>query len=162
MTLLRPLMLLLTALATAAPLAVDAEPAVAQDHAHSHHHSAPAASPSRAHGGTHAHGMHEAQSPAPEVRVQIERDAMGGWNLRLATRHFRFSPERVNEPHEPGTGHAHIYVNGTKFARLYGPWFHLPALGAGRHTLRVSLNTNDHREYAHQGRPIEWSAVVEE
>lgn len=120
-----------------------------------HHHDAD-------HGHAHAHGLHEAEAPIPQLQVQVLRDAAGGWNLRLRVDNFRFTPEAVNQTHQPGTGHAHVYINGEKHGRIYGAWHHLAPLGPGRHQLRVSLNTNDHREYAHQGRPIEQVVFVEE
>ena len=57
--------------------------------------------------------------------------------------------------HRPGEGHAHLYVDDRKIARLYAPWFHLDSLPPGTHTLRVELNSNDHRPLTHRGKIIE-------
>lgn len=73
---------------------------------------------------------------------------MSGWNLRLKTTNFEFSPENANGPHQAGEGHAHLYVNGKKRARLYGRWFHIDRLPPGRVALTVTLNSNDHRPLA--------------
>ena len=51
----------------------------------------------------------------------------------------------------PGTGHAHVYINGVKLGRLYGHWMHLTGLKAGEHTIKVTLNSNDHQDYALNG-----------
>lgn len=56
--------------------------------------------------------------------------------------------------HKPGEGHAHVYVNGAKIGRLYGPWLHLPNLPKGEVTVEVTLNANDHRPLAVNGAPI--------
>ena len=43
---------------------------------------------------------------------------------------------------------------------MYGPWIALPALEPGMHTIRVALNTNDHRDYTWNGMPVEASVEV--
>jgi hypothetical protein len=93
-------------------------------------------------------------TPAPTLALEVSRDAVAGWNVRLLTSHFTFSPERASGAHVPGEGHAHLYLNGDKLARLYGPWFHLDALPPGDHELTATLNTNDHAAYAINETPI--------
>jgi hypothetical protein len=78
--------------------------------------------------------------------------------VRIETRHFRFAEELVDQPHQPGTGHAHLYVGGMKLGRLYGPDARINALPPGRHEVRVTLNTNDHRAYVANGRVLGASA----
>ena len=90
---------------------------------------------------------------APTLRAWLTPDPVSGWNLRLATRNFRFAPERAGNDHEDGEGHAHVYVDGAKVARLYGAWLHLPALAPDA-VVEVSLNANDHRPLAVAGRPL--------
>ncbi|MGI6125774.1 MAG: ZIP family metal transporter [Planifilum sp.] len=124
-------------------------------HAHSHeHHAAP---PAAGAAGHHHHAPVEVAegSPVPAVELIVTPDEAGGWNIHVATSRFRFAPERVNQGHRPGEGHAHLYVNGRKIARLYASWFHLDSLPPGTHTLRVELNSNDHRPLMHQGQIIE-------
>jgi len=41
-----------------------------------------------------------------------------------------------------GEGHAHLYLDGEKVARVYGRWFHIPEPGPGAHSVRVTLNAN--------------------
>ena len=87
-------------------------------------------------------------SSAPTLKVQVEPDPKSGWNLQLSTANFRFSPENASGAHRPGEGHAHLYVNGKKRARLYSHWFHIDQLPKGEVELSVTLNSNDHRTLA--------------
>ncbi len=99
--------------------------------------------------GTGAHG-HDTMvtvaegDDAPTVLVEAFQDPMSGWNLKVTTTNFRFSPENASGPNVDGEGHAHVYINGTKLGRLYGPWMHLGNLPTGDVTIKVSLNGNNH------------------
>ncbi len=106
--------------------------AVAADAPHQHHH----------------HGKLEvdARQPLPQVSVLAAKDSMSGWNIQVKTQNFQFAPERVNSSAISGEGHAHIFVDGIKVARLYAPWFHLPQQKSGKHLIRVTLNANTHEE----------------
>jgi len=95
----------------------------------------------------------------PTVKLEVFKDSAAGWNLHLITENFIFAPEKINQVANGNEGHAHIYVNGKKIARLYGSWYHLSGLAQGSHLIRVSLNANDHSEFVFNGEPIE--AIVE-
>lgn len=96
----------------------------------------------------------------PEITMEITKDAVSGYNIHLMTKHFTFAPQRASGDHVEGEGHAHVYVNDEKITRLYGEWAHI-ALPEGKNKVEVSLNANDHREYADQyGVPIIASEVV--
>lgn len=97
---------------------------------------------------------------APELALQVEKDAVDGWNVTLVTRNFAFTPEAVNGPHLPNSGHAHLYVNGVKLARVYGSRVHVPELPPGQHVIRVSLSSNDHAYYMVDGAQIAAEQVV--
>ena len=60
----------------------------------------------------------------------------------------------MGTPHVPGTGHAHLYLNGLKLGRLYVPSARIGALPPGDHMVRVTLNANDHRAYVVDGDPV--------
>ena len=108
--------------------------------------------------GDHQHGEPLALPPgpnAPTLGIAITPDPKSGWNLRIETTNFRFSPENASGPHRAGEGHAHAYVNGRKVARVYGPWFHLDALPKGEVAVTVTLNSNDHRPLAVEDAPLE-------
>ncbi|MGH3739658.1 MAG: hypothetical protein ACRDT6_29260 [Micromonosporaceae bacterium] len=105
----------------------------------------------------HGHKLRDIPAEgAPSVTVRVTPDPHGGWNVALTTPGFRFTPDQVNREVAAGTGHAHIYVDGTKYARLYAPWYHLPAsaIGAGDHQVWVTLNANDHTVWAVSGKAI--------
>lgn len=97
---------------------------------------------------------------AAAVRLQVQKDSKSGWNLHVITERFRFAPERAGQQARPQEGHAHLYLDGTKIARLYGPWYHLApsAVPRGEHTLTVSLTANDHTAWAVNGKPIQATA----
>lgn len=96
----------------------------------------------------------EAGQPLPKLKVQALADTVSGWNIHIQVDNFRFAPEHVNQDHQPGEGHAHIYVDGQKVARVYGPWYHLSLNGQPAQQLRVELNANTHAPLLHQGKPI--------
>ena len=110
-------------------------------------------------GGVSGHGhldmLDLAGSSAPTLDVQVTKDPDQGWNLRVLTTGFTFSPANAGRAHVPGEGHAHVYVNGRKVARLYGSWMHIATLPAGVVEILVTLNANDHRLLSVGGMPVE-------
>ncbi len=109
-------------------------------------------------GGDHAR-MHSqpimlAAAEAPDLTFSVTPDPISGHNLQVVTQGFTFAPQHASGAHVAGEGHAHIYVNGAKLARLYGPWLHLPALPKGEVTVEVTLTANDHRPLMVDGEAI--------
>ena len=96
----------------------------------------------------------------PAIDVALLPDSESGWNAELHIQKFRFTPERTGASHVMGEGHVHLEIDGVKIARWYGSWGHIPWLPRGEHELRVSLNTNDHQEYALGDVPIAWSTTL--
>ncbi|WP_329316338.1 MULTISPECIES: hypothetical protein [unclassified Streptomyces] len=94
---------------------------------------------------------------APQVQLTARPDSEDGWNLQLTVKNFRFTPDSTGGAALPGAGHAHLELDGRKLARLYGPWFHLPAsqVPEGAHTLTVRLYADDHTAWAVAGKTIE-------
>ncbi|MEP3442481.1 MAG: hypothetical protein ABJN72_13480 [Sulfitobacter sp.] len=94
--------------------------------------------------------------PVPAVNHLMFPDIMDGYNVQIITQNFTFTPAAINRAPKDNEGHAHIYVNDTKIARIYGNWYHLPAemLASGDNKVRVTLNANDHSEWAVDGVPI--------
>ena len=123
---------------------------------------------------THAHGQdthgsdaHAAMSQEPlESEIPVifaiaaEVEDGGGVNVRIGTRRWNWAPQNVNAAHVPGEGHAHIYVNGEKLNRVYGPYYHIPGLSPGDHEIRVTLNANSHNALTLNGEPIEATTTV--
>ncbi len=69
----------------------------------------------RAHDHAHLHSQVEVDPDnAPEVSIEVVKDALVGWNVYVAVENFRFAPERVNQANIPNEGHAHLYLNGKK------------------------------------------------
>lgn len=87
---------------------------------------------------------------APTITHLVFPDKMDGYNVQLLTENFRFTPAAINREVVSNSGHAHLYVNGKKVSRIYSNWFHLPSkwLKPGVNYVTVSLNANDHSEWA--------------
>lgn len=92
-----------------------------------------------------------AGAPAPTLAISLAPDPVSGLNLHIQTTNFTFAPEHSGGPHVPGEGHAHLYVDGVKIARLYGPWAHIAELPLGAGELSVILTSNDHKTLAVNG-----------
>lgn len=94
--------------------------------------------------------------PVPSLRLRLERDSMDGFNLSLDTRDFRFTPESVGSASVPNEGHAHLYLNGEKVARMYSSRHHVPSamLRDGVNRVEVEFSTNDHAVWSFAGQPI--------
>lgn len=113
---------------------------------------------------THSHPMREVAAglPVPAVTHLVFPDAMDGYNIQILTENFTFTPSAINRDIVPNEGHAHLYVNGEKVLRVYGRWVHLPAsfLVTGANVVTVTLNANDHSEWANDGMAIGSSVIV--
>ena len=106
--------------------------------------------------GKHDHGeLVEAEGAVPTLMAKITPDPVSGWNLHLTTTQFTFAPAQAGATHVSGEGHAHVYANGQKIARVYGHWFHIDHLPEGDVELSVTLNTNDHRTISVDGTAVE-------
>ncbi len=97
---------------------------------------------------------------SPSVNHLMFPDMMDGYNIQILTNNFTFTPANINRAPVDNEGHAHIYVNGIKIARVYGNWYHLSGalLQPGENDIRVTLNANDHGEWTVDGIPV--SSVV--
>ncbi len=98
---------------------------------------------------------------APGLKISLTQDPMAGWNLQVLPRNFRFAPENASAEDKPGEGHAHVYVNGQKLARLYGNWMHIPDLPKGEVEVEVSLNANSHSALTVDDEPVATSVTVQ-
>ena len=116
--------------------------------------------------GAHDHTMHDHSNlrawdgPAPDLNLAFTRAPDDqGVNLHVVSTGFSWAPEDVDTPSNPGNGHAHIYINGEKIMRAYGPWTHLPHVAPGD-IVNVTLNTNDHETWAVDGEPIQAQIII--
>lgn len=112
-------------------------------------------------------GGHGSMSHDPlvsEVPVGLELSAQaddsGGVSVHIMAHNWTWAPENVNGPHVPGEGHAHIYVDGEKVNRVYGPNYYLQGLSEGEHHISVTLNANSHNELLVDGKKVEAMAMV--
>lgn len=107
------------------------------------------------------HPMREVVSVnAPSLTITVEKDSMDGWNITLAPENFEFTPDQAGDDGVPNKGHAHLYIDGAKVARLYGVHYHMPDLPAGQYEVVVTLSSNDHAYYTLDGERIEARATI--
>ncbi|WP_155055466.1 hypothetical protein [Streptomyces blattellae] len=99
---------------------------------------------------------------APEVGVEVQPDADGGWDVRLTVRNFRFSPAGTKAEAVAGRGLAHLFVDGRRVARLRTPEYRLPAglVQRGTHHVTARLYADDGTVWAVDGEPIERTADI--
>lgn len=95
----------------------------------------------------------------PTIKAELKTDPFSGFNLHLLTNNFTFAPEASGLKHKDGMGHAHVYVDGQKFARLYSDWHHIDEIPKGAKQILITLNSNDHRPLVFRDKII--SAVIE-
>ena len=87
-------------------------------------------------------------------KAEVFQDPISGWNLYIETEDFKFTPENVSSKHVPGSGHAHLMINGNKVARIYSNWFHIPQLEYHIKELEITLNSNSHAIMSVNEKPI--------
>ena len=124
------------------------------DHGDPVHHAAMSAADMTAHAARHDAPLEVDGARAPSVKIAVKPDPMAGWNLHVVTKDFTFAPDQASGHHVPGQGHAHVYANGVKLSRLYGPWMHLDTLPLGHVEIEVTLTSNDHRPLTVGGEPV--------
>ena len=133
----------------------DTSKATMADDSHSHADDMPEQT-------SHAHDMFVVDAAmAPQItNMMATKDTKSGWNLMIQTENFTFSPQNASGDHVDGEGHAHIYIDGKKITRLYSHNYYLGELSEGEHSIRVTLNTNDHKDYAVNGQVVEATQTV--
>ena len=101
--------------------------------------------------------------PLPSMSLRLTRDRMDGFNLYLDTTNFRFTPQNLGGTIIANEGHAHLYVNGEKVARMYSPWHHLSekALRPGINRIEVEFSANDHSVWGAAGQPIGTDVLID-
>ena len=96
------------------------------------------------------------------VSVRIGATVKPGGNVQvfITTENWSWAPDDVDSDHVPGSGHAHIYVDGEKIDRVFGPTYVLTGLSPGVREVRVTLNANSHNELLVDGEPVEDTVMV--
>ena len=112
-------------------------------------------------GHDHATAEHQGR-PLPTVSIEVIPDTKSGYNLRIDTTNFSFTPSTVGVGQAYNQGHAHVYVNGIKAGRVYGQWHYLDDdwFSPGENTVAVSLNSDDHSEWLADGSHIMAEVLV--
>ncbi|RFU87319.1 hypothetical protein DY218_07875 [Streptomyces triticagri] len=102
------------------------------------------------------------RADAPSAELTVRPDSEDGWNLKVSASRFRFTPDSVGGAAIAGRGHAHLYVDDRKVARVYGSWHHLPgsAVPRGTHRITVRLYADDHTVWAVGGKAVQATAEV--
>ena len=98
----------------------------------------------------------------PSISLKATPALGNGWIISTNVKNFSFAPERASEKHLNGEGHMHLYINNKKTARLYGFPYYLNNLKIGDHEIKVTLNSNDHRDYKLSGKTIEQSIKIKQ
>lgn len=105
------------------------------------------------HDGLEISNMSEVE--IPEINGWIEQDQTGSWMLKINTKNFAFKPEKLGSNEQRiNEGHAHLYMNGDKKNRIYGPYYDLGTLKPGVYKVQVTLNTNNHKVLMYNGKEI--------
>lgn len=107
-----------------------------------------------AHDMAHTTALEVPALDAPEIALELTRDPVEGYNLRVQATNFTFTPQAAGLEDVAGEGHAHVYINGKKLGRLYGEWMHIAHLPQGNVIVKVTLNSNAHRPLTVAGQPI--------
>ncbi len=94
----------------------------------------------------------------PKVEVELTEDLKSGYNLKIITENFTFTPDKASmDDQTQNEGHAHLFINGEKIARIYSTHFHIDdsLLVEGGNEVKVTLNANDHSQWAVDGEVLE-------
>ena len=101
-----------------------------------------------------------ATETVPTVDFVVTKDLMGdGWTVHATTTNFTFTPEHLNQAPVPGEGHMHLYIDNELIVML-SPWYHIDSFTKGTHTIKISLNNNDHSVYTSNGNQIETTKTL--
>ncbi|WP_121062663.1 copper chaperone PCu(A)C [Chachezhania antarctica] len=117
-------------------------------------------------GSDHMAHMADAESadspgPAPTLSMSAKaRGESGPWDITLTTGNFAFVRVEDGTPDRSGEGHAHLYLNGLKLGRVYSDTASIGALLPGTYRVTVALNTNTHRPYMADGKPVTAQATI--
>lgn len=114
-----------------------------------------------------SHGVREIPEgvPVPRIGLRLYKDDMSGFNLELDLVGYRLLPpleDVMARESEIPEGHAHLYVNGNKMARIYGRYTHVPEdwLKQGVNVITVSLNHHHHDAWVKDGKEIQATLTI--
>ncbi|WP_308367900.1 MULTISPECIES: hypothetical protein [unclassified Microbulbifer] len=104
-----------------------------------------------------------AANPVPKISLRFYRDEISGLNLYIHVVDFQMGPPELAMKGRRPTGHGHLYINGRKVRRVYGPHQHLPdgLFKPGVNLVMVSLNDHDQRAWRRDGLQIQASSFLD-
>ena len=108
----------------------------------------------------HSKNVEWVRDELPSLNLRVMPHDSYGWVVIYNANNFTFNAENASSRHIQGEGHAHLYVNDVKTARLYGEPYYLRDLNMGTNTIRVTLNANNHLSYVSNGLPIEKNVEI--
>lgn len=109
------------------------------------------------------------KSPHPTLSIEIYKDAISGYNLKIITNYYslvvppkeilnisKLMLPTINKETGFIEGHAHLYLNGKKIRRLYAYDTHIPdeLLLKGINQITVSINNHAHMYWVIDEKPI--------
>lgn len=102
------------------------------------------------------------------VAAEVKEDPRVGLNVHLRLRNFDFAPARVGDRsatthgESRAYGFVHLYINGRKKNRMYGPDFYLKEDWLKEPVNRVEfvLGTPGYGKWLHKGEPIVGAVMV--
>ncbi|MFE7899843.1 hypothetical protein ACFU3E_20410 [Streptomyces sp. NPDC057424] len=99
---------------------------------------------------------------APDVGIEVQPGAAGGWDVRLTLRNFRFSPAGAAARAVAGRGLVRLFVDGRPVARLRAPAHRLDTrlVPRGTHRVTARLYADDGTVWAVDGEPVESTADI--
>lgn len=106
----------------------------------------------------------------PSVRFDITEDSMDGYNITMELDDFNMTAplygtadSLTTSAGEMMSGHLHLYINGEKMMRVYGPAVHVPAswLKEGINTVTLSVNNHRHGTFTHQDKEVQSTAIID-
>jgi hypothetical protein len=83
-------------------------------------------------------------SPTLAVAHRLQGDDL---HLQLTVSGFTFSLENMGKENRYGEGHVHLYLDGKKVAKIFGPQYVYRDVPSGRHDVMVELAHNNHDSY---------------
>lgn len=104
------------------------------------------------------HAVSEGE-PVPKLQISTAENG-NSWDVTLAYENFEPTEVLADNAHVPGLGHGHVYVGGVKLGRVFDTIYQIGPLPKGKHEVRVSLNTNEHRTYAVDGQAVYAAATI--
>ncbi|GHE01905.1 hypothetical protein GCM10010339_22780 [Streptomyces alanosinicus] len=99
---------------------------------------------------------------APEVEVEVAPHSGGGWDVRLAFRHFRCSAPGAGRRAVPGRGFVHLLVDGREVTALRTRAYRLPdrLVPHGTHHVTARLYADDGTVWAVRRQPVQGAADI--